>query len=359
MGDITYQLGVRVDIVGHASARWRAARNSAEAARLNLELSRKRAETIRKIVEPEIRRELPHVTIVFAPPHNDGDFHGGLEMGVDAVGSTKPIAPGGGPNENQQANRSVMISLRIGDLTTVRLPMAQTIGSAPAYRQWTLEVMELEPLGVIGPLVIHSAIRINQPFTNQSMLFDQRSYGAGEASDAITSSLTGIVKARVLGRKRIGDEVPFQTKDPMTFGAFVGQTFRLARVENSIGAKIPYTSIGLGYGEELGIISFPSLGSDAQWLIFQKSHGRRTSTTENNWATIGSLVAASPNPDPGKGSVRYFEHASRHRGEHPQDKLVPFETESAEMTPGDREALRKFANNWAKNVALLATYFDL
>src|SRR5262249_28968345 len=153
-------------------------------------------ETIRKIIEPEIRRELPRVTIVFAPPHNDGQFHGGLEMGVDAVGSTKPIAPGGGPSENQQANRSVMVSLRIGDLTTAKIPVVVATGIAPAYKQWTLEVMELETAGIAGPLVVHSVIRITQPFTGKSMLFEQLSYGGGESSDSIKSSLTGVVKSR-------------------------------------------------------------------------------------------------------------------------------------------------------------------
>jgi hypothetical protein len=359
---ITHELGVRVDIVGHASARWRAAKDTAEAARLNQDLSARRAETIRKIVEAEIKRELPRVPIVVVPRHVDGQFHRGMEMGVEAVGSTKPILPGGGPSENFQANRSVLLTLHIGDLDTVKRPVATLDGTAPAFTFWLLEVLELEAF-VIGPdvgaIVVHSVIRITQPYNRRSMLFEQLSYGGGATTDGLKSDIKAILKKRILGRKRIGDQVGFWTKAPMTFAQFEGQLFRLGKMDHNVGASIPHTSIGIGVGEELGVFNFVSLGDRADFLVFQKSWGIRKGIMVNDYLTAGALKPASPNPDDGKGTVRFKMGTFRHRREAEQDKLLLFETESDKLAPKDQEALRHFANNWAKNVALMATFWDL
>jgi outer membrane protein OmpA-like peptidoglycan-associated protein len=56
MGD---DLVVRIDVVGHASRRWRGAKTPAEAEQLNQQLSEARAQNIRKVVEAIVKKELP------------------------------------------------------------------------------------------------------------------------------------------------------------------------------------------------------------------------------------------------------------------------------------------------------------
>jgi hypothetical protein len=50
--------GFNVRIVAHASPRWRSASAAAEADRRNLELSQRRAETVRRVVDEQLRRYL-------------------------------------------------------------------------------------------------------------------------------------------------------------------------------------------------------------------------------------------------------------------------------------------------------------
>jgi hypothetical protein len=145
----------------------------------------------------------------------------------------------------------------------------------------------------------------------------------------------------------------------MTFAQFEGQVFRLGKMDHDVGWSIPYTSIGLGAGEEFGFFNFVSLGDRASFLVFQKSWGIRKSITVNDWLTAGALKAASPNPDTGQGTVRFKMGTFKHRREHEQDKLLLFETESEKLAPKDADELRQFANLWAKSVAAMATYWDL
>src|SRR5207244_906512 len=98
--------------------------------------------------------------------------------------------------------------------------------------------------------------------------------------------------------------------------------FRLGKMDHDVGGSIPYTSIGIGVGEELGVFNFVSLGDRADFLVFQKSWGIRKSITVNDYLTAGALKPASPNPDDGKGTVRFKMGTFRHRREAEQDKLL-------------------------------------
>src|SRR5262249_5883064 len=157
--------------------------------------------------------------------------------------------------------------------------------------------------------------RITQPYNRRSMLFEQLSYGGGATTDGLKSDLKAILKKRVLGRKRIGDQVGFWTKAPMTFAQFEGQLFRLGQMDHTFGKSIPYTSIGIGLGEEMGVFNFVSLGSRPMLLVFQNSWGIKKSTKVNDYLTAGTLRPASPNPDDGKGTIRFKDGTFRHRRE--------------------------------------------
>src|SRR5580704_2065434 len=87
-------LAVRVNVVGHASPRWRTARNTAEADRLNQRLSEMRAKNIHAAVEEILKRELPSLPITVS-------WKGvGSHDGFPTVG-----------DDNPAVDRSVMVTL--------------------------------------------------------------------------------------------------------------------------------------------------------------------------------------------------------------------------------------------------------
>jgi hypothetical protein len=107
----------RVTVVGHASMRWRGAKNTAEAARLNLALSNQRAENLRAFVVQILKREIPNVTIEQATSLVPGQHATGVQVGSYGVGSGQPVLnpapPKINPQENNPVNRSVVVFIEL------------------------------------------------------------------------------------------------------------------------------------------------------------------------------------------------------------------------------------------------------
>ncbi len=57
------EFAVRIDVIGHASRRWRGAKTPAEADQQNLKLSQMRAQNVRMAVEQILKRELPNAKV--------------------------------------------------------------------------------------------------------------------------------------------------------------------------------------------------------------------------------------------------------------------------------------------------------
>src|SRR5262245_6212116 len=105
---------VRVTIIGHASTRWRAAKNRKQADRLNQALSNRRAENVRAAVERILKREIPNVEIMPGESLADGQRPTGINVGSYGVGSREPVLnlpPD--PAENNALNRSVTVLLEL------------------------------------------------------------------------------------------------------------------------------------------------------------------------------------------------------------------------------------------------------
>src|SRR5215831_13359049 len=83
---------VRVTVVGHASARWRGAKDKADADRLNLALSNQRANNVRVVVEQILKREIPNVTIASGSSPAPGQPPSGVQVGWYGVGSRAPFS---------------------------------------------------------------------------------------------------------------------------------------------------------------------------------------------------------------------------------------------------------------------------
>ena len=123
---MSYNLTVRIEVIGRASRRWRGARSPAEADRLNQALSEQRAQNLRKPVEEILRKELPGVKIE-APAKGLGSHHGFPLTGED----------------NAAIDRSVVVSVDL--ITTIK-------GTRTEFRPrkiyapskfWTLRVVSM------------------------------------------------------------------------------------------------------------------------------------------------------------------------------------------------------------------------
>lgn len=226
---------VRVTVVGHASARWRGARNSAEAARLNEGLSIQRANNVRTVVEKILKQEIPGVTITSGSSLGPGEHPNGVQVGSYGVGSREPFTPPPvNPQENDARNRSVAVVL---ELVTTRYGQAgrsltplrvSTIGT-----EWYLKLLDLEGAAV-GAALYYCRIAIRNPRSGKVATYKGKIMGGGIDTGTFTqSSVQKLQSDSMKGdlQHGIGDEVNFFTDKPMGFDDFSGQLIRVEKVK--------------------------------------------------------------------------------------------------------------------------------
>jgi hypothetical protein len=355
-----WEYGVRVTVVGHASARWRGAKSQAEANRLNDALSKQRAESIRIAVEQILKRELPNVKI---EPSTSGSGQGprGFELGSKGVGSGEPLRKGG-PDENEAINRSVVVILELATPRTAQIPKSRPGRIYAFSTTWTLKVMEFQVLA-IGPGGGFIKLILRNPFTGKEMSASANVAGGGINVDIIKNAFKKLDPNRALKvGKPIGDEVAFQTNRAMGFDDFDGQLIRVGKVELNLAIGIPKTKIGIGYGAKLAYLSFESLGLKAELLPFDASYGLRTSSWASGLVFAGKLKLEGQNPGDWL-DMPVFDDGTYRSGDYYHDgMIVSFPTGLAKLSDlanQDRKRLTDFVTNWAKNIAVIAQSHDL
>src|SRR5215831_14056338 len=150
MGD---ELVVRVDVVGHASKRWRTARTAEQADHLNQDLSEARAANIRKVVEGIVRKELPGISI---------------EVPGWGVGSRDPFPTAS--EDNADIDRSVVVGITLANVRTGESTEFRPAKIYTPSRFWTFRVLAQVGGSAFGAKSVFMRIGIKSGATGRELV---------------------------------------------------------------------------------------------------------------------------------------------------------------------------------------------
>lgn len=310
----------RVQIIAHASPRWRGAQNAPDADRRNLELSQRRAEAVRWEVENLLAQHLGtgasvdvDVTVV------DEDDTVGVKTEARGSRDTLPEARGDRFDDAQQRRRVDVIvdsSQRVSGVAEAGRPLL-TLPTASKF--WHVSV-DLEAGGAVGAAGSLLTLTLTNDRTGQTMEGRVWALGGGpKASIGASASIWS-------------DPTGFSTDAPLNFSDFDGTWVR-------------YTTLGINLlfiGYEKSYISFVGLGSGAQSIDVG---GWNTGTAGIGGSVVaGKLSLVGPYPptripieDSDKVSVPY-ERTESGKDVH----RVLFATESATLSDLEVDVLDSF-----------------
>ena len=332
----TTSKAVRITIVGHASSRWRSAKNAAERSRLNEILSNKRADNIRAVVEKMLKSEIPGITISAGRSLSPGRAPTGVQVGSYGVGSREPVVNSGlsDPNENNPLNRSVLLLLE--QITTTysstgvsRAPLR--VSARTTF--WYGKVLNLNGAG-LGVAGYFLRLAIRNSLSDKVVNYTGYLLGGGASSSpwSISRSKPGSV----------GNEFSFYTDKEMGFVDFDGQLVRMERAVGSLGIKA-----------SVGYLTFVSLGKGAALLAFQKSLGIGAPRLEGS-VVSGALHMEDKDPgdwfevDGGTDTVPLATDKKQNDG-----LVLTFPTGKAgvnDLPADERRKLTTFVHSWAQQI---------
>ena len=218
-------LAVRISVMGRASPRWRAARNAAQANRLNQRLSELRAKSIYTAVERILKRELANLP-------NTVSWKGvGSHDGFPTVG-----------DDNPAIDRSVVVMV---DLTTTRPSYKFHHAPRRIYvpsKVWTLRVHNMFRAAGLGYVQIFLRIGLINPYSNKEMILSGWLRGGGSAMSVKNSFKLDKPDPRNLRNDEVGRKVSFTTKEAIDFDDLnnygQGQLVRLDKIDVSLGLQV-------------------------------------------------------------------------------------------------------------------------
>jgi hypothetical protein len=346
-----WDFGVRVDVVGHASARWRGAKSRAEAERLNQALSEQRAQSVRAFVEQVIRRELPGVTLTPATS-GPGQRPTGFQIGSKGVGSRQSPEPQG-PDDNEAINRSVVLTLQRAITSTNTVVKSRPGRILARSKTWTLKVIFLDTIA-LGPGKGFIRVKIRNNHTGKEATYSTDLGGGGLDVDLVKKKLKLDPRDTV-----VGGEVAFSTDEALGFGDFHNQLIRVGKLEVSAGIGIPKTRWKVGVGTENMYLSFdpPNLGDGAQLLFFKSDFGFSKKISAGAFLMVGRLKMEGSNPGDWIDVLDYYDVTQKHTHDDADGMVVSFPTGKSalsDLTDKDRRQLEAYVTTWAKNTAVLA-----
>jgi outer membrane protein OmpA-like peptidoglycan-associated protein len=328
-------LAIRVTVVGHASPRWRGAKNPTEADRLNLRLSELRAQNVRGVVEGILKRELPSLPI--AVP----------SKGVGSHERFPAVS-----EDNAAIDRSVVVMV---ELTHTRhdyewVPQPPRRISA-ASKLWLMQVRSLLRGAGIGAQLFQIRLSLKNPYSGKSIQLTGWLFGGGAAGGVGDSFRTpGPSDIKKLWKGKVGVEVLFSTPQAMLFNDFDGQFVRMHR----LGAKF-------GIGFEGTFLNFIGLKTKPDYLFFEPgSFSLSLKPDVDAFVVGGKLGIEGDNPGDFYEVPRPADIVPIQTTQHNTDGLiVGFDTEKADVTDRERKRLDDFVTNKARNIAVLAQSYNV
>jgi hypothetical protein len=325
-------LAVRINVVGHASPRWKSAKSAAEADILNQRLSEARAKNALRAVESILKKELPGLPII---------------VPSKGVGSHERFPTAS--EDNAAIDRSVLITV---ELTTTRpgykfQPRAPRRVYVPS-KVWTLKVLSMVRGAGLGIVIIHLKVSLRNPYTGKQAILSGWLGGGGAAMspkdsfkfDRNNPSLT-----------QVGREVSFTTSEALDFDDLSSLTARLGKVEVGVLLSTKHT-----------YLTFPGLDTSPDMLFFDEKWIGFTWLKADAYVVGGKLDREGPNPGdylelPSPDDIIPTQTTDRLN----DGLLLSFPTGKAELhnlTQKDNQDLREFVTNKARAIAALSESFN-
>jgi hypothetical protein len=321
---------VRVTVVGHASARWRSARNQQEADRFNLALSNQRANSVRAFVDNILRTQIPGVDIQPGTSLAPGEHPSGVQVGWYGVGSKQPLAPfPKPPGENNPLNRSVVVTLELITTTYGHMDVDLTPLHVSTYtRFWDVKVMDLRG-GAVGGAAYKCKLAIRNPISDKVATYAGYLFGGGVGASISKSD----------PKQGIGDEVTIEANQDMGFDEFNGQMIRIEKA-----------SASLGVSGTVSYLTFVSLGPGASLRPFQTSLSLTLKPKIEAFVISGTVTMQGPNPGDWL-EVDRTDSIPVATDKTEQDGVVLVyptgKSNINDLTTHDRKRLKDFVEHWA------------
>ena len=335
-------LAVRVRVIGHASPRWKSAKDPAEADCLNLQLSAQRAGNVRQAVADILKHELPGLPI---------------QVPANGVGSHERFPTAS--EDNAAVDRSVLVMI---ELTTTRAD-AQIRANPPQRvyvpsKVWSLKVLTmLHSLAALGYVEIFLRVAIRNPYSGKEMILSGILRGGG-ASTSIKDSLK--IGKSLPPLKPIGREVAFSTDEALDFDDFARGAHD-ARVDSNAGLPVRLGRIDISFGLKTtgAYLVLRSFNTDPDMLFFDTVSLGFGFISADSYVVSGRLYREGPNPGdwlelPTPSDIVPVTSQSN------QGVLLTFPTGKFgldDLTPKDRKDLGDFVTNKARAIAALSESF--
>jgi hypothetical protein len=271
-----------IEVVGHASPRWRGARSAEEADEKNWRLAERRAEAVAIEVEAALRDLLPDRELVFdrryeirqGEPVDALDEPADIRLSAEARGSTETLLEAGArgrtADDDPMRRVDVRVTLHSATETEVEEDVQRTERKPGATRDWALW-MAGEAGAEVGAKAAAVAVQLRNRKTGKTGTY------AGWISGA------GVAAGISIAKTSAADFEPFRTAEPMSFADFDGATFSIVSAGFGFGvfgaewAKFRFQRFVGGQpvpgGIQVGGISFGgfelNLGSAVYGTMFQ------------------------------------------------------------------------------------------
>jgi hypothetical protein len=304
---------VKIEVVGHASPRWRAAKTPQIADELNWRLAEKRALAVRVEVEKLLQALLPNRTLIFeyhfkpstdkplAEPVKALDEPTDVSLDFQGRGSTETLGEAGKrgrkANDDPMRRVEVKVTLHSQAETDVEEDVERSERKPGATRAWSIYITGeagLEAIGKAGAILI----QLRNGKTGQLGTYAGWTSGLG-ASVGVNIAKTSPP-----------DFESFTTPKPMTFADFSGSNFSITSFGASIGvfgaewSKFRFDRFGGGQptpgGIQVGGLSFGgvevNIGSvvyGAMFLVDNPSEEYTEITRTKRTQTYESLASES------------------------------------------------------------------
>jgi len=332
MGD---DLMVRIDVVGHASRRWRGASTPAEADRLNQQLSEARAQNIRAVVEAIVKKELPGISI---------------EVPGRGVGSREPFPTAG--EDNAAVDRSVVVSIDLTNVNTGSRIERRPIRIYMPSKFWTLKVLSMTGASGIGARGTFMRIAIKNPFTGRQLKMAGYLFGGAFSPNPkdLFQFDSDPKKNPKDFDKPVGNEVTFETDEAEDFSYWVGS-------ENGQWVRVVHDKIGLVRKREFTFLQFTRLDDyHPGSLVFEYEKGWSLPAV-NISVVSGVLKVEGDVPSDYVDDTTLVTVPKVDVHPYYDGLLLSFPTGKAglnDLTSTDRQRLTDFATNKSRNIRVFA-----
>jgi hypothetical protein len=351
MGDIKYQISVNV--VGRASKRWKGAKNAAEAASKNRDLSLRRAMAVSSVIAEELRKVLGNTDVTVTLPTPVVLTDDSVPIQFRGLGSENPIISEP-PSGDLAINRTVLASLSWhSSMPTTRVKARPTKYRALS-NYWGFQKLKFEAAALgKGKGLIR--------FRLLDMFGKSRKYEAELTGHGYDNPLSGFSDKSKL---KVDDPNPpqpifFQTREKIGFEAFENNNVIVKKLQVGVGVptkkiplinKIPIVK-DLGASVSDTFFGFSGLGgtSDSLLLDFAVDWG----VDYGGFIMQGKTQAIEANPGNWQDGVEYYDENGIKINQGSNSMMVFFETGKSAVVGKQEADVRHWSNNWAQNFKVL------